>query len=62
MVEEIELKRLIGVPSNTNAQTHPFSPTIATPSQRIKPMMKHQKKQGKETNERASIEASQTGI
>jgi len=33
----------------------------AIPSQRKRPTMKHQKKQGKEANERANIEANQAG-
>jgi len=61
MVEGTELKRLIGVSLILNVQIHPFSPITAIPSQRQRPAMRHQKKQGKEANERANIEASQAG-
>jgi len=56
-VEGAKLKSL-----STHPHTHPFSPITAIPSQKNRPTTKHQKKQGKETMERASIEASQTGI
>jgi len=57
VVEGAGLKSL-----STHPHTHPLSPITAIPSHRQRPTMKHQRKQGEETKERANIEASQAGI
>jgi len=57
VVEGAELKS-----PSTHLHTHPLSPITAIPSHRRRPTTKHQRKQGKETKERANIEASQAGI
>jgi len=59
--ERNRTKKPIDVSLILNVQTHPLSPITAIPSHRQRPTMKHQKKQKKETNERANIETSQAG-